>query len=277
MQVEKPAVAAVVQCQLTPYLKKVAVIMTPLLPIAMKNGRKTAELNIYSFPRDDASTSAGKTIITMINQLRVSQCYTTSRAHGFPTPEAYHGLMCLGTNSSIAGSSQQLPLPPERPREGKFSQENSVGWPDIELAKFRVLESSGMATDKLVEIVAHAFARFVAWSLLIEPVAKTTQAYELKLASVNRANRPESMEQVGPAFSPRCFHSFLLGNPNDEGTYLTNALEFHSKWAIIKYHLCGLESIYTRMTERPGSTAYPHKAVTASLQQRVEIVASARL
>lgn len=170
-----------------------------------ENGRKTAELNIYSFPRDDASTSAGKTIITMINQLCVSQCYTTRRVHSFPTPETYHGLTCLGTNRSTAGSSQQLPLPPERSRVGKFSQEKSVSWPDIELAKFRVLESSGRATDKLVEIVAHAFARFVTWSLLIEPVAKTTQSYELKLASVNRANRPESMEQVDLAFPPDVF------------------------------------------------------------------------
>lgn len=69
----------------------------------------------------------------------------------------------------------------------------------------------------------------------------------------------------------------MLGNPTNEGTYFTNALKFHSKWAIVKHHLYGLVSIYTRITERPGSTAYPHKAVTASLQQRVEIVASARL
>ncbi|KAF5102301.1 hypothetical protein D0Z00_000484 [Geotrichum galactomycetum] len=217
----------------------------------------------------------------MMHRLRVDQCYTTRRVRNFPIPEAYHELTHLGPSSSTTDSPQQPPPLSERPRVGGFSQENSVGWPGLEHIEFRMLESPGVTTDKLVEMVAHAFARFVARSLLMEPVAKSAQTNDFKqgdsqFANINKHFKSENMKSFDP-LADQGFNSFLSEHPTHEETNFTKALKKHGKWTIVKYSLDGLASKYTKATKRSVSTAYAHKVVTASLQQRAEIVAGARL
>jgi hypothetical protein len=264
---------------LGPFLEKTSCILCYNALIAAdsnERARRAAELNIRPLPRDNSSASAAKNIITMTHRLRVDQCYTTRRVRNFPTPEAYHELTHLGSDCGSVNSPQPLPLP-ERPRVGGFSQENSVGWPGFEHIEFRMLESPGVTTDKLIKMVAHAFAKFVARSLLMEPVAEPAQADKPKLVSINKSHQSESVVRFDPALSRQGFNSFLSVHPTHQETYLIKALKKHTKWTIVKYSLDGLASKYTKVTERPSSTAYAHKVVAANLQQRAEMVAGARL